>query len=244
VSVAVVKTSEAFPNFGTALLCASGAREAAQAPEDDPQTMFSGALLAVLGQGDGNAPPMLSLRDVGLLTERLIKDRFPNKAVRPEVHSPDQSGDGDIALTPLFPNPARNRAATKPASLELADQGKREAPLTSQDRAAIDVLTSVDSLVERARRYRALRPPAWGAALYAFERALTVGGAATAPRRYADILEAMAEIHWSLGDVAEAREFWNTCLRVYERLFPRDRAALADRITAAQRNRPGAAISA
>jgi uncharacterized caspase-like protein len=45
---------------GTALLCASGPREPAMAPVDLPYTMFSGALLDVLREGDPGGHELLS----------------------------------------------------------------------------------------------------------------------------------------------------------------------------------------
>ncbi len=44
----------------------------------------------------------LSLHAVGRLTAELIRNKYEDEAVRPEVHSPDQ-GDGDIADVPSLP---------------------------------------------------------------------------------------------------------------------------------------------
>jgi len=85
-------------NSGTALLCAASREDTAVAPESAAFTMFSGALLEVLGRG---ADEPLSLRQVRDLTYDVIRTRYPNDAVRPEVHSPDQR-QGDVAGIPLF----------------------------------------------------------------------------------------------------------------------------------------------
>jgi hypothetical protein len=65
--------------------------------------MFSGALLDVLNGHARARHPWLSLADVGSETAGLIKERFEDDAVKPEVHTPDQR-DGDVANVPLFPN--------------------------------------------------------------------------------------------------------------------------------------------
>lgn len=102
---AVQKLQSEMPPEGTALLCASGARDFGRAPKGEVYTMFSGALLRVLKFGNMAAGPELSLADVGDLTAALINDKYPDTAVRPEVHSPEKR-KGDVALIPLFPNQA------------------------------------------------------------------------------------------------------------------------------------------
>jgi WD40 repeat protein len=65
--------------------------------------MFSGVLLGILRDGSRDLPERLSLAQVGELARQLIRERFDDEAVRPEVHSPDQS-KGNLAEFPLFPN--------------------------------------------------------------------------------------------------------------------------------------------
>ena len=107
-TAARLQTLDAFPRRGTTLLCSSSSRNVSIAPEGERNTMFSGALLDVLRNGDAAIESALSLEDVGLKITELIRDRYDDRAVRPEVHSPDQREE-DIARMPLFPNPA-NRA--------------------------------------------------------------------------------------------------------------------------------------
>lgn len=71
--------------------------------------MFTGALLEVLSTNQPREAERLSLRALGQLTADLIRQRYEDAAVRPEVHSPDQR-DGDLADVPLFPNPGVTRA--------------------------------------------------------------------------------------------------------------------------------------
>lgn len=106
--VAKQQTLAEFPDKGTALLCASGPKDPAKSLPDQVYTMFSGAFLDILQKGSLDKPERLSLFDVGQLTTSLIKERFPDKAVRPELHSPDQK-QGDVVVLPLFPNPAKRR---------------------------------------------------------------------------------------------------------------------------------------
>jgi uncharacterized caspase-like protein len=103
--VAVQRTQAELPSEGTALLCASGARDPALAPKDEPYTMFTGALLQTLKFGTLVGPPELSFVDVGDLATAYIRDKYANEAVRPEVHTPEKR-KGDVALIPMFPNAA------------------------------------------------------------------------------------------------------------------------------------------
>jgi hypothetical protein len=88
---------------GTALLCASGPRDPAKAPDDLDYTMFSGALLEVLKQGDPRGDAFLNLVTVAKLVRLQILAAHQDAAVRPEVLSPEQR-KGDVAEVPLFPN--------------------------------------------------------------------------------------------------------------------------------------------
>jgi hypothetical protein len=101
--VAWKKTEEVLPSRGTALLCASSHQDPAKAPPGHDYTMFSGALLDVLRQGSPDLPERMSLAQVGEHAMELLRQRFADLAVRPEVHSPDQK-KGDLAKFPLFPN--------------------------------------------------------------------------------------------------------------------------------------------
>src|SRR5262249_54405572 len=98
------KVDEELPaSRGTALLCASGARDPAKAMPGEKMTMFSWALIDVLRNGGQDLPERLSLADVGERARQLIRERFTDKAVRPEVLSPEQK-QGDVAAIQLFPN--------------------------------------------------------------------------------------------------------------------------------------------
>lgn len=102
------KLKEAFRK-GTALLCSSGPRDPSRLPPGGRYTMFTGALLDVLHEGTGGGMKSLSLLQVGELAKNLIFDKYQDQAVRPQVLTPDQE-QGDIAMIPLFPNPAVRKA--------------------------------------------------------------------------------------------------------------------------------------
>jgi hypothetical protein len=93
--------SDDLPERGTAVLCAASKDDEALAPEPDDYTMFSGALLSVL-QNPGVSANALTLHQVHGLVDNLIQRRFGAKAVRPEIHVPDQK-QGDVGAIPLFP---------------------------------------------------------------------------------------------------------------------------------------------
>jgi hypothetical protein len=115
--VARKKTEEELPPRGTALLCAASPRDPAKAPHGESYTMFSGVLMELLWQGVPDLPARVSLAEVGQRVEELIRWRYTDSAVRPEVHSPDQQ-KGDLAQVPLFPN--HSRAARPETSLPSA----------------------------------------------------------------------------------------------------------------------------
>lgn len=104
--VAVARTTAVLPPRGTALLCSSGASDASLAPAGADYTLFSGVLLSVLKHGHPDGPEWLSLADLGDFVDREIHERYPDIAVRPEVHVPDQRR-GSVATIPFFPNAAK-----------------------------------------------------------------------------------------------------------------------------------------
>jgi hypothetical protein len=73
-------------------------------PSGVHHTQFSGALIEVLRTGERSGKRALSLEDVGQHVKNLLRARYPEDWVRPEVHSPDMR-EGDLANTPIFPNP-------------------------------------------------------------------------------------------------------------------------------------------
>lgn len=107
----------AIPEYGTALLCASGPREPARAPPDLPYTMFTGGLLAVLAEGDAEAPPWLSIDDLQRLVRTRLAAQFGDKAVLPQVYAPQQRA-GRVDLVPLFRNKARDTQAQAVSPVE------------------------------------------------------------------------------------------------------------------------------
>ena len=113
-SAARRQTMTALPQEGTTLLCSSNARSVSIAPSGARYTMFSGALIEVLCQGVPHFGPWISMEQVGAAVRDLIREKYPDDAVRPEVLSPDQAIE-DIARVPLFPNKA-------PADAEIIHQ--------------------------------------------------------------------------------------------------------------------------
>jgi formylglycine-generating enzyme required for sulfatase activity len=136
-AAARLQTLDAFPRRGTTLLCSSSSRSVSIAPEGEPYTMFSGALLDVLRHGDTSIQTPLSLEDVGLRVGDLIRRKYDDRGVRPEVHSPDQR-DEDIARIPVFPNAGLasdiEPASFAPAAVPSRDANEKSAPVFSQKR--------------------------------------------------------------------------------------------------------------
>lgn len=231
VSAAAQRVKREFPSTGTALLCASGARDFALAPENDRLTMFTGALLDVLQSGSEMAPSLLSLRDVGTLVEAVIRKRHDNKAVRPQLHTPEQI-EGDISLIPLFPNRAvrasnRNVAASPASTLPSVNllvesiDAERRRLIDSRDEASLRKLAAQFFGQKR-----------WPEALYAYRRLVQLN--ISVPRAMADSYEQIARIYWRTAHHLDAQRTWALCLKTYDDYFPTERAALAARITTEQ----------
>ena len=99
----LARVEDELPPSGTAVLCSSAAKLVSIAPVGERHTMFSGAFLQCLKEGVRGGSHFLTLEDVGRRTQQIIRDRFPNDSVRPELHVPDQH-KGNPSRVPLFPN--------------------------------------------------------------------------------------------------------------------------------------------
>jgi hypothetical protein len=106
--VVLDRVENELPPSGTAVLCSSSAKLVSIAPPGERYTMFSGALLQCLKEGIPGGPEVLSLEDLGMGARRVIQTKYPNDAVRPEIHVPEQTR-GDPAKVPLFPNVFRKK---------------------------------------------------------------------------------------------------------------------------------------
>jgi 5'-deoxynucleotidase YfbR-like HD superfamily hydrolase len=107
-AIAREKVADAFRTFasGTLLFTSSSAKEASMAPESAELTMFTGAMLAALSNGDPQGKVRLTFDELRDLTEQQIIDSGNANPVRPELHAPGQAS-GNLATLPFFPNPAR-----------------------------------------------------------------------------------------------------------------------------------------
>jgi hypothetical protein len=89
---------------GVSLLSSSASGQASRATHGEPYTMFSGALLRVLEEGEKEGPEWFSLRTL----RKAVAKHIPVTGVFPVESSPVRhDGDQDIADSPLFPNAAR-----------------------------------------------------------------------------------------------------------------------------------------
>ncbi|MGO7443626.1 caspase family protein [Rhizobium ruizarguesonis] len=90
---------------GTILFCAAGPKKWAKAPLDSNYTMFSGAILRVLKDGDQRGGSHLNLRRFTELVQAEIRSAFGTEGVSPQIHTPVQ-GDRDLLNLAYFPNAA------------------------------------------------------------------------------------------------------------------------------------------
>ncbi len=139
------KTQEAFLERGAALLSAASPWEVARVPRGQTYTMFTGELLNVLREGYKFGQKALSMRELGKLVSKRISEVFQNDAVRPVVHSPDQT-EGDIADIPIFPNPAWRESPLKEVANRLATA--REHIRCNEIRASIEELDKLKPILE------------------------------------------------------------------------------------------------
>lgn len=104
-STLIQQEVDRLPNKGMSLLCSSSSRDVSVILPEKEHTMFSDSLLYVLTTGDRAQHAQLSLRDVHYLVNARIEQMHGRKAIRAELHSPNQP-EGDIAIVDLFPNQA------------------------------------------------------------------------------------------------------------------------------------------
>lgn len=100
------KTLEMLPISGTAMLCASSIDSVAISKGKNGRTQFSECLIEVLTSGIRHGSKEITLRALGDETKRVVRSRFGNEAVLPEVHSPRQIDGMEVADLPLFRNSA------------------------------------------------------------------------------------------------------------------------------------------
>jgi putative nucleotidyltransferase with HDIG domain len=114
------QTLDPLPPRGTALLCSSGSRQLSLSPRGELYTLFSGALIEVLKTGEPSGRPAFSLEDVGRRVKDLLRAKYPEDWVRPEVHSPDMR-EGSVAHIPIFPNLGFDEALAVASEREQAE---------------------------------------------------------------------------------------------------------------------------
>jgi hypothetical protein len=121
------------PPFGTALLCASDSETPARSPNDLSRTMFSNALLETLRIGDPSLDSDFSLFELIARVWQRLHEAHGSAAVRPTLHTPDQS-NGDISRwVELFPNPpyTEKRKLQRTSSLRRPRRIRRDLPHAS-----------------------------------------------------------------------------------------------------------------
>jgi hypothetical protein len=125
------------PTRGTALLCSSSGERPSKIVSDNSSTMFSGALHRVLTHGDGRLAPMLSFDDVSDWVWEFLKATYPDDAIRPECHAPDQS-EGDLTRFRIFRNPAhRSTTRNLPVVVPARPQRKASEQSTADETARL-----------------------------------------------------------------------------------------------------------
>ena len=133
VHVALQKTKNAFPKSGTALFCAASARDPAMIPEGGSMTMFTDGLLDFLSRGYQEGGPLLTLDDLALCLPEVMREKFGDEYVRPELHLPDQR-HGNLNHIGIFPNRAKKQEKVKPKPEPISQPLKRASRGTPKPR--------------------------------------------------------------------------------------------------------------
>ncbi|HTF69626.1 MAG TPA: hypothetical protein VK638_43795 [Edaphobacter sp.] len=159
---ATTQLLESLPERGTSLLCASSPQDVALAPANGDLTMFSDSLLKALSSGNPSSGPRMSLSELGAMVRNILRRDYPSNWVRPEIHTPDMR-EGDIALLPIFPNPAWTHyteaeegtdLAQETAKVEAEEAEATEVKATEEEAEAVrrTAHTRADKEAEDARK--------------------------------------------------------------------------------------------
>lgn len=129
---ALQKTLNAFPKEsptqGTAVLSAAESNKEANAEGKNGLTTFSDGLTQCLKHGTPQLEELITFQQLHGLLVDYLRDNYKDtdRFVRPKVASPETSKEGDVALIPIFPNPARFRKSEPstgaPLEEKLSDQ--------------------------------------------------------------------------------------------------------------------------
>jgi Caspase domain len=116
-AAAVAAFSQPIGSRGMAILASASSGDKSSAPVGAPATVFTESLLAVLKRGEPERAKKLSLRNLKDLVRDEILARGDDRAVLPELHSPQQRRE-DVADVGLFPNPAYRYHSAAATDLE------------------------------------------------------------------------------------------------------------------------------
>ena len=145
------------PERGTLLLCSSPRNRVSIGSATGERTLFTGALLEVLGEGSvSHNSAMLSFADL----REAVWDRMLNEqgagAPRPALHQPDQS-EGDLTHVPAFPNAAIFRQEPREPGARKTKQEFAEAGLRAEADAGSKPPNTRDKSVATLQRLQATR---------------------------------------------------------------------------------------
>ena len=133
------------PSRGATMLCSSSRRDRSRILDDGSKTMFTAALIAALQTGNPHGGELLTLGEIKHLAERIIQKKWPEVAVRPELHSPRVEG-GDVREVPLFPNPAHD--STRFLGAGASPTLTKIIPASSKD--PLDYAATLQVMLQRA----------------------------------------------------------------------------------------------
>ena len=106
--------------------------------------------MEVLRKGERSGLADFSLDDVGRRVKELLRNRYPEEWIRPEVHSPDMC-EGNVAYIPIFPNPGFDSTLAATLSPRQADYVRAlESLLATRDGQLQGAMTRLESHLDIA----------------------------------------------------------------------------------------------
>jgi DNA segregation ATPase FtsK/SpoIIIE-like protein len=116
--------------------------------------MFTGGLLDVLKNGHPGKPEWLSLNDLQQLITIRLQEQFAEKAVLPEVNSPQQRM-GRVDIVPLFRNPAMFLAARRTGKEKRQIEAAERARHAEEEKRQIEAAGAGRRAKEEVRQIEA-----------------------------------------------------------------------------------------
>lgn len=138
------------PERGTILFASSPRTDVSFGPADASRTLFTGALLDVLGKGIQSKSDMISFTDLHKFTFEQMRINHDDVPPRPALHQPDQHA-GPLLELPAFPNAYKEFKKIEDKKLaEARAKAKKEARAQGTSEALANAELRLQEAEDRA----------------------------------------------------------------------------------------------